>query len=185
MAEVTEMHGLEPTIENGADVAMKILYDASGSAIYHMMVEEDVQRIMKAPFTSIASDGSAVTFGEAVPHLRNYGTFPRVLGKYVRDDGVLSLAEAIHKMTAQPADRIGLETRGRIAVGMVADISIFDAETVVDNDDWARPHEYAEGFAYVIVDGVAVIDAGELTGERPGTILQRSASRAAEAESAE
>jgi len=185
MAEVTAMHGLEPTIENGADVAMKILYDASGSAIYHMMVEEDVQRIMQAPFTSIASDGSAVTYGEAVPHLRNYGTFPRVLGKYVRDDGVLSLEEAIHKMTAQPAARLGLATRGRIAVGMVADVSIFDAETVSDNDDWARPHQYATGFAYVIVDGVAVIDAGELTGARPGTILQRNADRANLAASSE
>ena len=173
MAEVTRMNGLEPTVENGADVAMEILYAGSGSAIYHMMVEEDVRRIMLAPFTSIASDGSAVTFGEDVPHLRNYGTFPRVLRKYVRDEGILSLEQAINKMTALPASRIGLETRGVLGEGMVADINIFDADTVSDNDDWANPHQYAEGFSYVIVQGIPVIEQGARTAARPGEMLKR------------
>jgi dihydroorotase/N-acyl-D-amino-acid deacylase len=173
MAEVTIMHGLEPTIENGAEVAMEILYDGSGSAIYHMMVEEDVRRIMTAPFTSIASDGSAVPYGKYVPHLRNYGTFPRVLGRYVREEGLLSLEEAIHKMTGMPASRINLQARGVLAEGMTADIVIFDPETVSDNDDWTSPHQYATGFSHVIVGGTSVIDAGERTTEFPGRVLKR------------
>jgi len=173
MAEVTLMNGREPTIENGAEVAMEILYDGGGSAIYRMMVEEDVRRIMRAPFTSIASDGSAVHFGKNVPHLRNYGTFPRVLGRYVRDEGVLSLEEAIHKMSGMPASRIDLSTRGLLAEGMTADIVIFDPDTVADNDDWANPHQYATGFSHVIVGGIPVIDAGTRTSEFPGKVLKR------------
>ncbi len=175
LAEVTQMHGLEPTVENGADVAMEILYDGEGSAIYHMMVEEDVRRIMQAPFTHIASDGSAVAFGENVPHLRNYGTFPRVLRRYVREEGLLTLEEAIHKMTAMPAERIGLSSRGRLAEGMVADIGVFDFETVSDYDDWAHPHRYATGFTHVIVGGNLVIDDGERTSALPGKVLRRTA----------
>ncbi len=173
LAEVTRMHGLEPTIENGAEVAMDILYDGESSAIYFMMVEEDVTRIMQAPFTSIASDGSAVPFGEDVPHLRNYGTFPRVLGTYVREQGVLGLEEAIHKMTALPASRIHLSTRGKLAEGMAADINIFDPATVDAGDDWANPHQYATGFSYVIVGGVPVIDNDTRTGAFPGKTLKR------------
>jgi len=174
MAEVTRMNGYEPTIENGAEVAMEILYDSEGSAIYFMMVEEDVRNIMRAPFTSIASDGSAVPFGENMPHLRNYGTYPRVLARYVREESVLSLEEAIHKMTALPASRINLATRGTLAEGMVADINVFDFETVSDNDDWANPHQYAKGFSYVIVGGQTVIDEGVRTAAFPGRVLKRT-----------
>lgn len=173
MAEVTIINGLAPSIENGAEVAMDILYDAKASAIYHMMVEEDVKHIMQAPFTSIASDGSAVTFGEDVPHIRNYGTYPRVLAKYVREEGVLSLEQAIHKMTALPARRIKLGSRGTLAQGMVADISIFDHLTVTDRDDWSNPHQYPTGFEYVIVGGTPVIDNGVQTGAFPGKVLKR------------
>jgi len=173
MAEVTVMNGREPTIENGAEVAMEILYEGSGDAIYHMMVEEDVIRIMQAPFTSIASDGSAVTYGENVPHLRNYGTFPRVLRKYVRAEGVLSIEQAINKMTGLPASRINLVKRGTLAEGMIADINIFDPDTVNDNDDWAKPHQYATGFAYVLVRGTPVIDQGARTRAFPGQVLKR------------
>lgn len=175
LAEVVRMHGLEPTIENGADVAMEILYDGGGSAVYHMMVEEDVQRIMQAPFTHIASDGSAVTFDKNVPHLRNYGTFARVLGRYVRDQGLLSLEQAVHKMTGMPAARIRLDERGRLATGMVADISIFDLDRVGDNEDWAHPHQYAEGFTHVIVSGTPVVDGGKRVPVFPGKVLRRAA----------
>jgi len=173
MAEVTRMNGREPTIENGAEVAMEIMYDNEGSAIYFMMVEEDVRRIMLAPFTSIASDGSAVTFGENFPHLRNYGTYPRVLSKYVREEGLMSLEQAIHKMTAQPASRINLKTRGLLKEGMLADINIFDPNKVQDNDDWANPHQYATGFSHVIVGGTAVIENGTRTGTFPGRVLRK------------
>lgn len=173
MAEVTEMNGHEPTIENGAEVAMEILYDGGGSAIYHMMVEEDVQRIMRAPFTIVASDGSAVPYEKNVPHLRNYGTFPRVLARYVRDEGVLGLEEAIHKMSGLPASRISLATRGVLAEGMTADINIFDLDAVADNEDWANPHQYAAGFSHVIIGGVPVVDEGARTAEFPGKVLKR------------
>ncbi len=173
MAEVVIMNGLEPTIENGAEVAMKILYGGNASAIYHMMVEEDVERIMKAPFTSIASDGSAVTFREGVPHIRNYGTYNRVLGKYVRDLGIISLEEAIYKMTALPAQSMKLKKRGTLAEGMTADIAIFDPSKVSDNDEWANPHKYSTGFSYVIVDGVPVIDGNARTKNFPGKVLKR------------
>lgn len=176
MAEVTRMNGREPTIENGAEVAMEILYDGEkASAIYFMMVEEDIRRIMQARFTSIASDSSAVEFGKDVPHLRNYGTYPRLLRKYVREEGVLSFEEAIHKMTALPASRIKLYSRGILAEGMVADINIFDADTVSDKDDWANPHHYATGFEYVLVNGEAVIDNGSRTAVFPGKVLKRAA----------
>lgn len=173
MAEVTRMNGREPTIENGAEVAMEILYDGKGSAIYFMMVEEDVRNIMQAPFTSIASDSSAVDFGKDVPHLRNYGTFPRVLARYVRDEQVLSLEQAIHKMTGMPAARIKLNTRGQLAEGMVADINVFDMGEMQDNEDWAKPHQYASGFRYVFVSGTAVIDEGTRTAAFPGKILRK------------
>lgn len=174
MAEVTRMNGYEPTIENGAEVAMEILYDGEGSAIYFMMVEEDVRIIMQDPFTSIASDSSAIPLGENVPHLRNYGTYPRILARYVRDERVLSLEHAIHKMTALPASRIGLASRGTLTEGMVADISIFDFETVGDNDDWANPHQYAIGFSYVIVGGTPVIEDSLRTAAFPGKVLKRT-----------
>jgi len=174
MADITRMHGLEPTIENGAEVAMDILYDGEGSAIYFMMNEEDVVRIMQAPFTSIASDGSAVPYGKNVPHLRNYGTYPKVLADYVREQHVLSLEQAIHKMTAMPASRIGLEDRGALKEGMVADIAIFDPATVDANHDWAHPHQYATGFSWVIVGGVPVIDNNARTKAFPGKVLKRS-----------
>jgi N-acyl-D-amino-acid deacylase len=173
MAEVTRMNGREPTIENGAEVAMEILYAGKGSAIYFMMVEEDVRNIMQAPFTSIASDSSAVDFGKDVPHLRNYGTFPRVLARYVRDEKVLSLEQAIHKMTGMPAARIKLNTRGQLAEGMVADINVFDMGEMQDNEDWAKPHQYASGFRYVFVGGTAVIDGGTRTKALPGKILRK------------
>lgn len=174
MAEVTRMNGYEPTIENGAEAAMKILYDGEGSAIYFMMIEEDVRNIMQSPFTSIASDSSAIPFGENVPHLRNYGTYPRVLARYVRDENILSLEESIHKMTALPASRINLAKRGTLAEGMVADISIFNFDTVSDNEDWANPHQYATGFSYVIVAGTPVIAEGVRTAEFPGRVLKRT-----------
>ncbi len=174
LAEVTELRGYEPTIPNGAEVAMELLYEARGSAIYHMMTEEDVRRIMQSPFTAIASDGSAVDFDSGVPHLRNYGAFPRVLRRYVVEEKLLTLEEAIHKMTLMPADRIGLHDRGRIAAGLVADVVVFDLERVRDFDDWAKPHRYAEGFDYVFVAGQAVIADGKQTGARPGRLLRKT-----------
>jgi N-acyl-D-aspartate/D-glutamate deacylase len=178
LKEVTVSRGYEATIENGAEVAMELLYEGSGSAIYHVMVEEDVRRIMRAPFTHIASDGSAVAYGDNVPHLRNYGAFARVLKRYVVDAQVLTVEEAIHKMAGMPAARMGLTDRGLIAKGAVADLNVFALENIEDNDDWANPHQYSKGFDFVIVNGVLAIEEGVRTTAMPGQALKHSGLKA-------
>src|SRR5690606_10352219 len=115
------------------------------NAIFHVLDEDDVERIMAHPWTAIASDGRLSQPGVGHPHPRAYGTFPRVLGHYVRDRGVLSLHEAVRRMTSLPAERMGLDDRGRIAEGMHADVVVFDAATVRDRATFAEPHQYPEG----------------------------------------
>jgi dihydroorotase/N-acyl-D-amino-acid deacylase len=134
-----------------------------------------VERIMKHPMTMIASDGSLNRPGEGVPHPRGYGTFPRVLGVYVRERGVLTLPDAVRKMTSLPAARLGLTDRGKISEGLVADLTIFDPATVKDMATFTAPHQYPKGIPYVIVNGVPVVDAGAFTASRPGRVLRRPA----------
>ncbi len=164
--------GMDP-----ADVLYDLLLEEQGSvpAIYFLMTEEDVKTAMRAPFVSFGSDGAAVRpdgpLGEGKPHPRWYGTFPRVLGRYVREQGVLTLEEAIRKMTAMNADKIGLTDRGRIAAGLAADLFIFDPATIIDRATFDNPHQYAEGVEYVIVNGIPVLERGEHTAARPGKVL--------------
>ena len=110
-------------------------------------------------------------FGRGNPHPRNYGTFVRVLGRYVRELKVLTLEDAVRKMTAFPAQRIGLSDRGVLREGMRADISIFDPALVRDRSTFEQPHQYAEGVDLVIVNGLVVFESGSLTTARPGRIL--------------
>ena len=110
--------------------------------------------------------------GDNVPHPRNYGSFARVLGVYVREKGVLSFPMAIHKMTRMPADRIGLHDRGRIEVGAVADIAVLDPKRVIDRATFENPHQFSEGVQHVFINGQAVLLNGEMTGERPGRVLR-------------
>lgn len=139
--------------------------------------EDDVIAVMRDPLTMIGSDGSALaTYGplsEGHPHPRNYGTYPRVLGRYVRELGVLSLEDAIRKMTSYPALRLGLKDRGVLREGTCADITIFDPLTVKDKATYDNPQQYPEGIEYVIVNGVTVIDKGEHLKTLPGKFLQR------------
>jgi N-acyl-D-amino-acid deacylase len=134
-----------------------------------------VRRIMAHPQTMIASDGRLTRPGDGVPHPRNYGTFPRVLGHYVRDEGVLTLEAAVRKMTAMPAARLGLRDRGCLREGCVADVTIFDPRTVRDVGTFEDPHHYAEGIPYVIVNGVPVVDGGRFGDARPGHVIRRPA----------
>ncbi len=140
--------------------------------IHHNQSEENVRRIMALPWVAIASDGWAVrpdgVLGEGVVHPRLYGTFPRVLGRYVRDQPLLTLADAIRKMTSLPAQVLRLEDRGRLLPGYWADIVVFDPGTVIDVATYEEPHQYSIGVDYVLVNGVVVIDDGEHTGARPG-----------------
>lgn len=165
--------GREPTPEEGAELVLEALRRGGASAIYHVLDDSDVERIMRHPQAMIASDGRLVRPGDGHPHPRWYGTFPRVLAVYVRERHVLTLEQAIHKMTTLPAARLGLQERGRIAEGTYADIVVFDAATVRDRATFAAPHQYPEGIEYVLVNGVPAVDAGRFTESRAGRVLRR------------
>ena len=163
----------EPTAENAAETAIEIQLKGGCSAIYHAISEEDVERILKDPLTMVASDGGIPAFGVDVPHPRSYGTFARVLGRYVRERGVLSLEEAVRKMSSLPAQRIGLYDRGLIRPGMAADLVLLDPAKVGDKADFLKPHQYAVGVDSVWVNGVGVLREGRMTGRLSGQVLRR------------
>lgn len=171
LAQITDERGAEPTPENAAETAIDIQRAGGCSAIYHAIDEDDVVRIMRYPFTMIASDGGIPVFGSGAPHPRSYGTFARVLGRYVREMKVLTLEDAVRRMSAIPAARIGLSDRGILRPGLRADIVLFDPETVADTSTFAAPHQYATGVRHVFVNGKPVLLDGKLTGERPGRVL--------------
>jgi N-acyl-D-aspartate/D-glutamate deacylase len=162
-----------------ADAAWDLVAAGGGRvmAIYHMMSEDDVRWALQRPWTSIGSDaGAALEAGTpdvlGLPHPRSYGTFPRVLARYVRDEGVLTLEEAVRKMTSWPATRMRLERRGVIREGAWADITIFDLGRVQDRATYDEPFLFPEGIELVLVNGVVVIeDGGTHTGARPGHVL--------------
>ena len=144
-----------------------------GNAIYHVLDEGDVRRIMQSPHTMVASDGRLSRPGELHPHPRAYGTFPRVLGEYVRERQVLDLPTAIHKMTGMPAARLGLSDRGVLREGAAADVVVFDPATVRDRATFTEPHQYPAGIETVLVNGVVAVDGGRATGARAGRVLPR------------
>jgi dihydroorotase/N-acyl-D-amino-acid deacylase len=173
LADVAKMRGMEPTIENGAEAGMWVVEQGTCQAVYHAMSEQDLERIMRHPATMVASDGWVQIFGRGVPHPRSYGTFARVLGVYVRDRNVLTLEDAIRKMTSFPAQRLGLTDRGILRPGMKADIAVFDPARVRDTATFEKPHQYAEGFSSVIVNGQVVFDGKAMTPARPGKVLRK------------
>ncbi|MEZ4974596.1 MAG: D-aminoacylase [Cyclobacteriaceae bacterium] len=164
---------MEPSVENGADLVIEAQLNGGASCVYFAMDEADVERIMKHPQTMIASDGRLVAPGDGHPHPRWYGTFPRVLGVYAREKKVLTLEDAVRKMTSLPADRLGLKERGRIQENTFADIVVFNPETVVDKATFQNPHQYPEGIDYVIVNGQLAVDNGEFKDIRSGKVLRR------------
>ena len=174
LADVTRMRGMEPTIENGAEAAFWIVEQGNCQGVYHAMSEQDLERVMRHPATMIASDGWVQIFGRGVPHPRSYGTFARVLGVYVRERGVLTLEDAIRKMTSFPAQRLGIGDRGVLKTGMKADITVFDPARVRDMATFEKPHQYAEGFSTVIVNGQVVFDGKAMTSARPGRVLRKN-----------
>jgi N-acyl-D-amino-acid deacylase len=160
------------------EAALRLLEEeALAASIVHFVIsEDDVERVMRHPTTMIGSDGAArATSGPLCtgkPHPRTYGTFPRVLGHYVRERGVLNLAEAIHKMTGLPARRLGLADRGVVRVGAAADLVLFDPATVRDAATFTQPHQLAAGIDHVWVNGRAAIAAGQLTHDYAGRVLR-------------
>lgn len=163
-----------------ADVAWDILLEAQPKralAIFFMMSEADVETGLKFPWTSIGSDAAAASeLGKAddlgLPHPRSYGTFPRVIAEYVRRREVLTLPEAVRKMTAWPASRMGLDDRGVIRAGLWADVVIFDYERIDDRASWERPTDTPVGIDYVLVNGQIVVAGGKQTDAKPGMALR-------------
>ena len=139
--------------------------------VYHLMSDDDVERIMRHPFVGIASDSSVLTLGDGVPHPRGYGNNVRVLGEYVRTRHVLALEEAVRKMTSLPAQHFRFEKRGLLKEGYAADVTIFDPAAVRDTATFEKPHAFAAGVPYVLVNGVPVVRKGRHTGARSGQVL--------------
>lgn len=173
LSEVARMRGEDPL-----DALFELLVadQARTGAIYFLMSEPDVHRAMQQPWVSVGTDYPAVrTEGPLStwkPHPRAYGTFPRILGRYVREQGLLRLEEAIRKMTSLAAQRVGLHDRGLLVPGFYADIVVFDFEKIRDLATFENPQQYSTGVEYVLVNGQLVLDRGRMTGELPGRVLR-------------
>ena len=163
------------TIRNGAELLIELVgHGVTG--INHTLESQpggDVDRVMTYPHTAIASDGSVFEFGVGNPHPRSYGCYPRVLGHYVRKRRVLKLENAVRKMTALPARRLGWHDRGRLAVGAIADVTVIDPNTVTDKATFLKPHQHSVGITHVLVAGRFVLRRGKLTGQLPGKPVSR------------
>jgi len=154
------------------ELMRRMLRAGGASMVYHFMSDNDLNRILRHPMVSVASDSGLNTFGEGVPHPRGYGNAVRVLGRYVREQKVISLEEAVRKMTSLPADQFAFRDRGRLAPGRAADVVVFDPATVGDRATYAVLHEYPSGIVHVLVNGVAVVRDGQQTEARPGQALR-------------
>jgi dihydroorotase/N-acyl-D-amino-acid deacylase len=177
LADITKDRGHAVNFENAAETLLEIQIAGGCSAVYHAISEDDVERILKYPFTMIGSDGEIPEFGVGAPHPRSYGTFARVLARYVRERHTLTLEDAVHRMSGLPATRLKLYDRGLLRPGMKADVVVFDPATVADKAEFAKPHQYAVGFKDVVINGKPVIAAGALTAEKPGRVLYGPAKR--------
>jgi N-acyl-D-aspartate/D-glutamate deacylase len=172
MNEVIQSIGKPPL-----DVLFELLENNNGSVptVYFHHSEEDMRYALKQPFSSIGSDGTAVAtegpLAKGHPHPRYYGTFPRILGRYVREEKLLTLEEAIRKMTSANAAKVRQFDRGLLRPAMWADVTVFNPNTVIDHATYEQPHQYASGIEYVLVNGTVVLDSGNHTGARPGVIL--------------
>jgi N-acyl-D-amino-acid deacylase len=174
VAEVAAMRG---TSAEDTMIDLVIEDDSRVATAYFMMSEENVRKKIAQPWMAFGSDAESLApegvFLKSNPHPRAYGTFARLLGKYVRDEGVIPLPEAIRRLTSFPADNLGLPDRGRLRVGHYADIAIFDPATIRDHATFAEPHQYATGVHHVIVNGVPVLLEGEHTGATPGRFVRK------------
>jgi dihydroorotase/N-acyl-D-amino-acid deacylase len=171
LSEITRARGQEPTIDNAAETAMDLVSKGGCSAVYHAIAEDDVVRIMRSPYAMVGSDGDIPVFGQQFPHPRSYGTFARVLGVYVREQHVISLEEAVRKMSGFPAERMKLWDRGLLLPGMKADVIVVDPATIGDRATYEQPHQYSVGVNEVIVNGKLALHEGKVTAERPGKVL--------------
>ena len=159
------------------EAARLMMLGGGASMVYHFMSDDDVERILRHPQVGIASDSSVLTIGEGVPHPRGYGNNARVLGEYVRKRQVIPIEEAIRKMTSLPAEHFKFERRGLVKAGYAADLTVFDPNAIADQATFEKPHAYAAGIPYVVVNGVVVVRKGEHTGALPGQVLKSSGAK--------
>lgn len=179
LTQILQDRGREITVHNGAEVLVDLVAQET-LGINHTLDDApggDVDRVMKYPFTSIASDGMVVEFGKDNPHPRCYGCFPRVLGHYVRERNVLKLEEAVHKMTQLPAQRLGWHDRGLLAPGRIADVVVFDPATVADKATFVEPHQYSIGIETVLIGGRFAMLQGKCSEALLGRPLPKRESR--------
>ncbi len=170
--EVNLMKGKKHNATQEAETIIEMMEQGGAGMVFHGMSDEDVKAIMRYPFNMFASDASIRIYGSGNPHPRGYGTNARVLSKYVRDEKVISLEEAIRRMTSLPAQKFQLKDRGLLREGYAADIVIFDEQKVQDQSTYNKPHQYTTGFAYVLVNGAITVEEGKHNGTRAGTTLR-------------
>jgi len=170
--EVNLAMGRKHKAKEETETVMDMMARGGAGMVFHGMSEDDVKRIMQYPFNMFASDASIRVFNQGAPHPRGYGTNARVLGRYVREQGVISLEEAVRRMTSLPAQKFGLKNRGLLREGFAADLVIFNENEVSDLSTYTQPHAYSKGFRYVLVNGKLVIEEGRHTGERSGAVLK-------------
>lgn len=176
IAEITQLNGYSDVYQT----IFELLMDEQGDVLttFECMGAEDIHRIMLGRHTMFATDGWAVAptgvlSHGILPHPRSYGTYPRILGKYVREEGILTLEEAIRKMTSFPAQSLGLFDRGLLREGMWADVVVFNPDTVIDKATYEKPHQFSEGIQHVIVNGQIVVEENTQYDNLPGKILRR------------
>jgi N-acyl-D-amino-acid deacylase len=169
--EILVMQNKEPNVDNAVELIIQIQKNGGAQGVFFQMDEKDVESLMKLPYTMHASDGAVQTKGEGVPHPRNYGTFPKVISHYVKKRKILTLQEAVRKMTSLPAKAFKLKNRGKIKPGMFADIVIFDFERFKDMATFSDPHQYSQGLEYVIVNGEIAVKHNKLTNKLTGMII--------------
>jgi len=174
ISEINKLKGRSAKPMQEAETILEMV-DATNRTqmVYFSMDEKDLIRILQYPFNMFASDAGIAKFGAGMPHPRAYGTNARVLGRYVREQKVIRLEEAIRRMTSLPAQKFNLRDRGLIREGMAADLVVFDEKQVGDAATFSKPHAYSKGFSYVLVNGEVVVDQGKHTGVRSGHVLRR------------
>ncbi|MDM4765383.1 D-aminoacylase [Pelomonas sp. SE-A7] len=172
ISQINLQRGRPATMESEIETLLDIVQAGGAQMTFHGMSEEDVKRIMAYPFAMVGAD-SGVQNGKGHPHPRGYGTNARVLGKYVREEQVMRLEEAVRRMTSLAAQRFSLKDRGLLRPGYAADIVVFDDKTVKDRATFESPHQFSEGFEAVVVNGVLTVEAGKHSGARAGKGLKQ------------
>jgi len=172
ITEIAALKGRPPGVDGEIETIFDLMNAGGASMIYRLMGDVDIERIMRYPNTAVASDGSVTEMGSGSPHPRSYGTNARVFSEYVRARGVLTLPDAIRRMTSLPAQTFRLRDRGLLREGMAADVVIFDPARVEDKATFAKPHQYSQGFDFVLVNGKIAVDEGKLTANRGGSVIR-------------